>query len=164
MNPSQAVPDQIPALLEGLATTRTIRRYLDESVPGEVLASIMWHATRAPSGSNRQPVRYVVLRDDPKAVAAKALLGDCFRKGWNDKQANDGWSGTAADTPKARAAATMQHYVDHFEHTPVVVLGEQLKSVSSAWVDNVTGGAMVAVAGWNMAGCSVLWPFSRPST
>ena len=28
--------------------------------------------------------------------------------------------------------------------TPVVVLGEQLKSVSSAWVDNVTGGAMVA--------------------
>mgnify|MGYP003335121210 FL=1 len=53
---------------------------------------------------------------------SKALLGDCFRKGWNDKQANDGWSGTAVDTPKARAAATMQHYVDHFEHTPVVVL------------------------------------------
>ena len=122
MSGAPMVPEQIPALLEGLATTRTIRRYLDEPVPDEVLASIMWHATRAPSGSNRQPVRYVVLRDDPKAKAAKALLGDCFRKGWNDKQANDGWSGTTADTPKARAAATMQHYVDHFEHTPVVVL------------------------------------------
>ena len=33
MNPSQPVPDQVPALLEGLATTRTIRRYLDETTP-----------------------------------------------------------------------------------------------------------------------------------
>ena len=35
------------------------------------LAAIMWHATRAPSGSNRQPVRYVVLRDGPTAQQAK---------------------------------------------------------------------------------------------
>jgi len=102
------------------------------------LASIMWHATRAPSGSNRQPVRYVVLRDDPKAVAAKALLGDCFRKGWNDKQANDGWSGTAADTPKARAAATMQHYVDHFESIPVVLLACLVRHRSAVYTEGAS--------------------------
>ena len=28
--------------------------------------------------------------------------------------------------------------------TPVVVLGEQLRAVSSAWVDNVAGGALAA--------------------
>lgn len=112
-------------LLEGLATTRTIRRYTDEPIPDADLASILWHATRAPSGSNRQPVRYVVLRDGPKAVAAKALLGGSFRAGWAAKRAADGYeqgSGAEPDSPKARMAATMQHYVDHFESIPVVVL------------------------------------------
>ncbi len=112
-------------LLEGLATTRTIRRYTDEPIPDADLASILWHATRAPSGSNRQPVRYLVLRDGPNAVAAKALLGGSFRAGWAAKRAADGYehgSGTEPDSPKARMAATMQHYVDHFESIPVVVL------------------------------------------
>ena len=63
------------SLLEGLATTRAIRRYTDDPIPEADLASILWHATRAPSGSNRQPFRFVVLRDGPAAVEAKALLG-----------------------------------------------------------------------------------------
>lgn len=112
-------------LLEGLATTRTIRRYTDEPVTDADLASILWHASRAPSGSNRQPVRYVVLRDGPNAVAAKALLGGSFRDGWAAKRAADGYeqgSGTEPNSPKSRMAATMQHYVDHFESIPVVVL------------------------------------------
>lgn len=112
-------------LLEGLATTRTVRRYLDEPIPDDDLDTIMWHATRAPSGSNRQPFRFLVLRDGERAVAAKALLGRSFRRGWEKKRATDGYAdGTGADpsSPKARAAATMQHYVDHFEQIPVVVL------------------------------------------
>ena len=36
------------------------------------------YATRAPSGSNRQPFRFLVLRDGPRAVRAKAVLGDAF--------------------------------------------------------------------------------------
>ena len=114
-------------LLDGLASTRTIRRYTDEPIPDDVLSSIMWHATRAPSGSNRQPVRYVVLTDGPVAQRAKALLGDSFRAGWSAKRAADGYGPQAAandepDTPKARMAATMQHYVDHIEQVPAVVL------------------------------------------
>ena len=50
-------------LLEGLATTRSIRRYTDDPVDLEDLRSILWHAGRAPSGSNRQPFRFLVLRD-----------------------------------------------------------------------------------------------------
>jgi len=112
-------------LLTGLATTRAIRRYRDEPIPDDDLSTILWHATRAPSGSNRQPFRFVVLRDGPKAVEAKALLGESFRSMWARKRTADGYdegSGAAADTPKARMAATMQHFVDHFERTPVVVL------------------------------------------
>lgn len=113
------------SLLEGLATTRAIRRYTAEPIPESDLATIMWHATRAPSGSNRQPFRFVVLRDGERAVAAKSLLGKAFRASWADKHSDDGYASGSAqsnDTPKARMAATMQHYVDHFEETPVVVL------------------------------------------
>jgi len=112
-------------LLEGLATTRAIRRYRPEPVPDEDLATILWHATRAPSGSNRQPFRFVVLRDGPVAREAKALLGRSFREMWAAKRAADGYergSGLGGDSPKARMARTMQHFVDSFESTPVVVL------------------------------------------
>ena len=115
----------MPDLLTGLATTRAIRRYRDEPVAEDDLARILWHATRAPSGSNRQPFRFLVLRDGPGATEARALLGESFRQLWAAKRRADGYdegSGTEADTPKARMAATMQHFVDHFESTPVVVL------------------------------------------
>jgi nitroreductase len=112
-------------LLEAMATTRAIRRYTDDPIPDDDLGTILWHATRAPSGSNRQPFRFVVLRDGPNAADAKALLGSAFRAAWASKRADDGYeSGSGADrsSPKARMAATMQHFVDHFEQTPVVVL------------------------------------------
>ena len=102
-------------LLEGLATTRAIRRYTDAPIPDEDLAEILWHAGRAPSGSNRQPFRFLVLRDGPNATAAKALLGDAFRTGWTAKREADGYRPT-------RFADSMQRYVDRFEQIPVVVL------------------------------------------
>ena len=67
-----------------------------------------------------------MLRDGPKAVQAKHLLGEAFRAGWAAKVASgNGYEeGTGRDdtSPKARMARTMQHYVDHFEEIPVVVL------------------------------------------
>lgn len=111
--------------LEALATTRTIRRYTADPIPDDHLSQILWSATRAPSGSNRQPFRFLVLRDGARAGEAKALLGQAFRSGWEAKKAADGYTrGSAhdAESPKARMAATMQHYVDHLELTPVVVL------------------------------------------
>jgi len=112
-------------LLDGLATTRAIRRYGPGPIPEGDLASILWHATRAPSGSNRQPTRYVVLRDGEAAAAAKALIGRGARAAWGSKRDADGYdSGTGLDpdSPKARTARAMQAYVDEFESIPVVVL------------------------------------------
>lgn len=112
-------------LLEGLATTRAIRRYRDEPVPDEVLRDVLFAATRAPSGSNRQPFRFVVLQNGEKARAAKALIGRAARRIWGHKRGNDGYdsgSGRAADSPKARMARTMQAYVDEFEKVPVLIL------------------------------------------
>ena len=108
-------PDDPIGLLEGLATTRAIRRYTDDPIPDDDLVSILWHAGRAPSGSNRQPFRFLVLRDGPGAEAAKRLLGEAFRAGWNAKREADGYR-------PSRFADSMQRYVDRFEQIPVVIL------------------------------------------
>lgn len=109
-------------LLDAMATTRAIRRLRPDPIPEADLAKILFAATRAPSGSNRQPFRFVVLRDGPQAVEAKALLGSAFRRGWSSKASTDGYTEVDPSSPKARAAAAMQHFVDHFEQIPVVVL------------------------------------------
>ncbi len=112
-------------LLEGLCTTRAIRRFGPEPIPDDHLATICFAATRAPTGSNRQPFRLLVLRDGPEAAEAKAVLGRAFRALWADKRAADGYdagTGADSDSPKARQARTMERFVARFEDTPVVVL------------------------------------------
>jgi len=112
-------------LLEAIATTRSIHRYRPDPIPDADLARILWAATRAPSGSNSQPFRFLVLRDGPRARRAKALLGDSFRRAWAAKAGAEGWSrGSGADpgSRKARTAHAMQRFVDRFEQIPAVVL------------------------------------------
>jgi nitroreductase len=41
------------SLIDGLISTRAIRRYTGEPIPDRVLRDILFVATRAPSGSNR---------------------------------------------------------------------------------------------------------------
>lgn len=115
----------VVGLLEGMATTRAIRRYTEDAIPEADLNTILWHASRAPSGSNRQLFRFVVLRDSAMALQAKSLLGTAFRRGWQSKRSHDRYedgSGRDPRSPKARQAAAMQHYVDNFERIPVVIL------------------------------------------
>ena len=112
-------------LFTGLGTTRSIRRYRSEAIPTEDLSAILWAAGRAPSGSNRQPFRFIVLTDGPRAQEAKTILGASFRSSWTQKRSHDGFdsgSGSRADSPKARQARAMQEYVDNFERVPAVVL------------------------------------------
>ena len=119
------LPADRVGLLEGLVTTRAIRRYRDEAVPPEVLRAILFAATRAPSGSNRQPFRFVVLTDGPRAEAAKTLIAQAARRIWDGKRRADRYDeGSGGDdaSPKARMARTIQHYVDHLERVPVLVL------------------------------------------
>jgi nitroreductase len=86
---------------------------------------MLFAATRAPSGSNRQPFRFIVLRDGPVAAEARPVIGEAFRRMWGRKRRDDRYDeGTGVDrsSPKARMAATMEHFVDHVHEAPVIVL------------------------------------------
>lgn len=112
-------------LLVGLGTTRSIRRYTDDVVSDEDLSTILWAGSRAPSGSNRQPFRFLVLRDGSEADEAKSILGRSFRAGWEAKRRSDGYDSGSGDdptSPKSRQRRAMQEYVDRFESIPVVLL------------------------------------------
>jgi len=111
-------------LYEGLLTTRSIRRFTTEPVSDEDLAAILFAASRAPNGSNRNAFRFLVLRDGPTSVEAKQLLGRAFREMWAQMSKGDYARLADADlsTSAGRAGAAMQHFVDHFEEIPVVVL------------------------------------------
>jgi nitroreductase len=108
-----------------VTTTRAIRRYRPDPIPEHDLGRIFYAATRAPSGSNSQPFSFLVLRDGPRAVEARALLGTAFRAAWSSKRTDDGYdrgSGVDPTSRKARMAASMQHFVDHIHEAPVIVL------------------------------------------
>ncbi|MEC7175361.1 MAG: nitroreductase family protein, partial [Actinomycetota bacterium] len=105
------------SLLDGLATTRAIRRYTNEPIPEADLNKMLFAATRAPSGSNRQPFRFMVFTDNERSQHVKQLIAQAAQSLWNEKRSDDGYdqgSGIEDDSPKARMARTMQHYVDHF--------------------------------------------------
>lgn len=122
---SRPLPDDTIGLLAGLTSTRSIRRYRDEPVPPAALRDMLFAATRAPSGSNRQPFRFVVLTDGDVAREAKRVIGEAARAAWARKRVHDRYdegSGQDNDSPKARMARAMQAYVDDFERAPVLVL------------------------------------------
>ena len=112
-------------LLEGIATTRSIRRYRDEPVPDYVLRDICFAASRAPTGSNRQPFRLIVLTEGDVAAEAKRLVADAAARIWQAKRRNDGYeggSGVEDDSPKARMARSMDEHIDGLAHVPVLIL------------------------------------------
>jgi len=113
------------SLIDGLISTRAIRRYTDEPVPDRVLRDILFAATRAPSGSNRQPFRFLVLTDSPAAASAKRLIGEAAQRVWAAKRERDGYTQGSAqrpDSPKSRMARTMEQYVDAFTSVPALIL------------------------------------------
>ena len=113
------------AVLEAISTTRSIHRYLPDAVPEDDLAQILYAASRAPSGANAQPARWLVLRGGEPAGAARHMLGESFRAAWADKARRERWWEQGPDdrgTRRLRTARSMQRFVDSFEAIPVIVL------------------------------------------
>ena len=67
-------------MLEGMSSTRSIRRFRPDPVPDELLRTVLEAATWAPSGSNSQSWRLLVVRDPEK----RRQIGEIYRKGFFD--------------------------------------------------------------------------------
>ncbi len=61
-------------LWEAIYTQRAIRRWKDEPVPEDLIWKVIEAGTKAPSGSNLQPWRFVVIQDQGTRDAISAQL------------------------------------------------------------------------------------------
>ena len=133
-----------PNLYDGLCTTRAIRRYRSEPVDADDLNRMLFAATRAPSGHNRQPFRFLVVRDGPGSDEVRAVLTRGFQQAWapnrQDPDAGDG-------SRRARMARTMAHFVDHIGEAPVLVF---------ACFDEAVGGTGLAAGASVFPACQNL--------
>jgi len=120
------VADDTVGLLEGITTTRSIRRYRDEPVPHDVLRDLCFAASRAPTGSNRQPFRLVVLTEGEMADEAKRLIADAAARIWRAKRRTDGYDTETPDrdddSPKARMARSMEAHIAALHRVPALIL------------------------------------------
>ena len=66
-------------VFEALYTTRAMRRVKEDSIPDDVIKSIMDSAIRAPSGSNRQDWKFLVVTDKK----TREELSDIYRETWD---------------------------------------------------------------------------------
>jgi nitroreductase len=102
-----------------LSTTRAVRKRLDldRPVPDDVLLECLQLAVQAPTGSNRQGWRWMVVRDPAK----KAALADIYRRAGADylrKAAEDAEPGTQI----GRVMDSATYLVDHLHEVPVMVI------------------------------------------
>jgi nitroreductase len=104
-------------LTEAMRTQRAIRRLKTDPVDDELLLRCLELATRAPSGANRQPAEFILVREP----AAKAALGRLYRQAWSVYGGiGKRLYGTNEKTRRIIAAVDWQ--VDHWEEVPVVVV------------------------------------------
>ena len=66
-------------VFEALYTTRAMRRVSDDPIPDDVLKQMIDAGIRAPSGSNRQGWKFIVVTDPE----IKNQLGDSYREAWD---------------------------------------------------------------------------------
>ena len=106
---------------ELLATTRAVRKRLDlnKPVPREVITECLELAVQAPTGSNSQGWRWVIVDDAGKRKA----LADLYRQGAGDylsvaaEQAKE-----SGDPQSQRVFSSAIYLMEHLEEVPVHVI------------------------------------------
>ncbi len=102
-----------------LSTTRAVRKRLDleRPVEREVLLECLQLATQAPTGSNRQGWRWLVVTDPEKRKA----LADLYRRGGED-YLRGALKGAEEGTQDMRVFASANYLLDHLHEVPVHVI------------------------------------------
>src|SRR5687768_5476098 len=74
--PAKGAPMDV---FEVINTTRAMRRLKPDPVPDELVWKVLDAAIRAPSGGNRQPWNFIVIRDDE----TKKKIAEWYLEAWN---------------------------------------------------------------------------------
>jgi nitroreductase len=107
-----------------LSTTRAVRKRLDldRDVPPEVIEECLELAIQAPTGSNAQGWRWVVVTDPDK----KRKVAEAYRKAWEPYSAQGREVVEKMEGPQGaqqkRVISSSQYLADNMERVPVLVI------------------------------------------
>jgi nitroreductase len=106
-------------VFEAMRTTRAMRR-LDHERPvaPEDIWTIVEMATKAATGGNSQPVRWIVVEDAEK----RRRLGEIYRRCWAEIGALYRQRTPAEDTQTNRILTSADHLGEHMGDAPVIII------------------------------------------
>lgn len=133
---------------EVIETTGTCRFYRPDTVPDDVLRRVLDGTRYAPTGGNRQGVRFIAVRDPAK----RRQLKDLYLPLWEQYAAR---ATARPGTPVPRLLANADHFAHHLDEIPVlIVVCAQLADLlaTDRHLDRLTivGGASVYPAVQNL--------------
>lgn len=143
---------------EALYTTRSMRRLKPDPIPLDVQARILDAAIRAPSGTNAQQWRFLLV-DDP---SIKSQLGPLYRAAvvqlWSTTYPERLASAKEnPDRPESKQTLTLvnsaQHLADHFEEIPLLLFAFAPKNGSGSSIFPAIWSAMLAARAEGVGSC-----------
>lgn len=110
-------------LIEGLMTTRAMRRYTDEPVSEEDVVTCLRAALQAPSGGNIQPWQFLVVTD----AEQRRRLGEIYHRAYFRYEAAmlptvPPFRDEVARAGFERTVAASRHLAEHMGEAPVILL------------------------------------------
>jgi nitroreductase len=109
-------------LFELMRTCRTVRRLRPDPVPDDLLHKVLTAATWAPSGGNRQPWRFLIVRD----AQLKRRLGELYLPVWRSfSQPYAAQLATLSPESRPRQERMLRsadHLAEHFHEVPVIAV------------------------------------------
>ncbi|MGH6913722.1 MAG: nitroreductase family protein, partial [Geminicoccales bacterium] len=105
---------------EAMFSQRSIRRLRPEPIPIEDIRTIIEAASKAPSGGNTQPARYLVLTD-PEVILP---FGALYREAWWAKRRDEGkpWTRREDIPAEERVPRSASLLADEMAGAPCIVL------------------------------------------
>ncbi len=129
-------------IFEVINSQRAMRRLKPDPVPEELIWKLLDAAVKAPSGGNRQPWNFIVIRDDE----TKTKIAEWYLDGWNKTYGPVKQAAMASPTT-ARTYASADHLANHLAEVPVIIIA----TINTAGVAPVsTSGASISPAVQNL--------------
>lgn len=104
-------------LFEAMYTQRAMRRLKTDPVPDELVWKVLDAAIRAPSGGNRQPWNFVVIKDE----ATKKQIGEWYLDSWNTSYGPIRQV-AMANPAMAKTFASADYLANHLAEVPVLII------------------------------------------
>ncbi|MBL75673.1 MAG: nitroreductase [Chloroflexi bacterium] len=128
----------MPDFFEIINAQRAIRRFKPDPVPQLLIEKLIEYATKAPSGSNKQPWAFVIVTEQDK----KNKIAHWYHEGWVAVYESD------PSRPRNAVYESALHLANHLHDVPVLIF--PCITESNGRVPSFSSGASIYPAAQNL--------------